>query len=242
VAKLLVRRVLGKVPQQGRGALMSGTGWMIAPELLLTNHHVIEAREDDEPPATDDDFHAQSMLSTAWFGYLEENGPHWDYACAEPVHANRRFDYALIRLKKEPVAAAGPKTESPPLAAWGHLSLARFQPTLKKGYRLNIIQHALGGPKQVAIRSNFFFDQRSTADEPDRLQYLTDTEPGASGSPVLDDRWNVVALHHASVEIPKEVYRGEVVKYNNQGVAIHAILGDLPKTVRDEIENAQGWS
>src|SRR5262249_4051871 len=29
--------------------------------------------------------------------------------------------------------------------------------------------------------------------------YETDTEPGSSGSPVLSDAWDVVALHHSSV-------------------------------------------
>jgi V8-like Glu-specific endopeptidase len=30
-----------------------------------------------------------------------------------------------------------------------------------------------------------------------RVQYLTDTLPGSSGSPVFDADWNVVALHHS---------------------------------------------
>ena len=110
------------------------------------------------------------------------------------------------------------------------------------GHRVAKAAHAQGGPKQVAIRSNFYFDRVSTKEQPDRIRYLTDTEPGASGSPVFDDRWQVVALHHASVEVKKDVYRGEVVKYNNQGIAIHAILNDLPGMVQDEIKKAQGWS
>jgi endonuclease G len=28
--------------------------------------------------------------------------------------------------------------------------------------------------------------------------YETDTKPGSSGSPVLNDRWQLVVLHHAS--------------------------------------------
>jgi Trypsin-like peptidase domain len=243
VAKVLVRRVLGKVPQEGSGALVSGTGWLITPDLFLTNHHVIEARYKGEAQAKDDDFQGQSALSTAWFGYLDENGPHWDYLCAQLVSASRRFDYALLRLNKEPGAVAGPRQEERPLSDWGFLSVVRFQPELSKGYRLNIIQHSQGGPKQVAIRSNFYFDYVSTKDQPNRIRYLTDTEPGASGSPVFDDRWQVVALHHASVRVPEDaVYRGDVVKYNNQGIAIHAILNDLPGTVQHEIKNVQGWS
>ena len=89
----------------------------------------------------------------------------------------------------------------------GFLPVVPDRSELTRGARLNIIQHPQGGPKRIAIRSNFYFDVHSTAREPDRLRYLTDTEPGSSGSPV-------VALHHAAVAIPGENYRGEVIKYN----------------------------
>ena len=113
---------------------------------------------------------------------------------------------------------------------------------LKRGSRLNIIQHPQGDSKRIAIRSNFYFDFHSTAQEPDRLRYLTDTEPGSSGSPVFGDDWRVVALHHAAVAIPEEKYRGEVIKYNNQGICMAAIMMDLPSPISREIGGAQGWS
>ncbi|WP_437301656.1 trypsin-like serine peptidase [Sorangium sp. So ce426] len=34
-------------------------------------------------------------------------------------------------------------------------------------------------------------------------QYTTDTLPGSSGSPVLDDRWEVAAIHHAGGHLSK---------------------------------------
>jgi len=43
VAKVLVTRVINGIRQTGDGSRISGTGWLIAPDLLLTNHHVIEA-------------------------------------------------------------------------------------------------------------------------------------------------------------------------------------------------------
>ena len=30
-----------------------------------------------------------------------------------------------------------------------------------------------------------------------RVRYRTNTEPGSSGSPVFDQNWNLVALHHS---------------------------------------------
>jgi V8-like Glu-specific endopeptidase len=117
----------------------------------------------------------------------------------------------------------------------------RREDVLCKGDRLNIIQHPRGTSKRIAIRSNFFVDRLNTAEEPSRIRYLTDTEPGASGSPVLDDNWQVLGLHHAAIPVPESQYRGRTIKYNNQGIAVSAILADLEPVLRREIAVAQGW-
>ncbi len=238
VAKVLVPRIIGGVRQQGRVPGGTGTGWLIAPGLLLTNYHVIEARiPREEPRATEADFRAQATASAAWFAYDAEGGAYWEYALTELIRCDPRLDYALLRVAPDP-ASGGPR----PLSDWGTLGLVDSRPSLSRGDRLNIIQHPNGGPKRLAIRSNFFFDRLSTAGQPDRLRYLTDTEPGSSGSPVFDDFWRVVALHHASVPVPNTTYKGEVVKYNNQGIEIHSILDHLPDATRREINAAQGWA
>ena len=237
IAKVLVTRVIGGVTQTGSGSRASGTGWMIAPGLLMTNHHVIGARDlRFEAPASESDFRAQAETADVWFHYHEDETEHWDYGGWELVHASRAFDYALLR------SASASNGADKPLSDWGFLPVVPDRPELTKGFRLNIIQHPQGGPKRIGIRSNFYFDYYSTLQEPDRLRYLTDTEPGSSGSPVFGDDWRVLALHHAAVKIPEETYRGEVIKYNNQGICIAAILKALPVPIYREIGTAQGWS
>ena len=72
------------------------------------------------------------------------------------------------------------------------------------------------------------------------FQYLTDTLRGSSGSPVLNDEWEVVGLHRASRTLPENVYlKGEMIRYNNLGVRMHAIVRHLPNALRDEIVAAQ---
>jgi V8-like Glu-specific endopeptidase len=236
VAKILVTRVIHGVRQSGSGSLVSGTGWMIAPSLLITNHHVIEARDRRfEAAASDSDFQAQARITDVWFHFHDDGTGHWAYCDWELVHASRTLDYAVLH-------STFSSTADKPLSEWGFLRIVAEQPRLAKGFRLNIIQHPQGGPKLIAIRSNFYIDSSSTAAEPARIRYLTDTEPGSSGSPVFDDNWKVLALHHAHVSVPRTQYRGEVITYNNQGIWLAAILRDLPAPIYGEIRTAQGWS
>ena len=61
-----------------------------------------------------------------------------------------------------------------------------------------------------------------------RVQYLTDTEPGSSGSPVFDKEWNVVALHHSGgwVSEPGAVDPNRQF-YRNEGILIDAVIAGL---------------
>jgi V8-like Glu-specific endopeptidase len=88
------------------------------------------------------------------------------------------------------------------------------------GDRVNIIQHPGGGPKQLA----FFHNVVAFADD-SRIQYLTDTLPGSSGSPVFDKDWRLVGLHHSGGWLPepgsKQTY------YRNEGININVVLKGL---------------
>ena len=77
-ARLLGRRVARlRVPRYSGGSLVDslggvGAGWLIAPGLLLTNHHVIRARDRDEPPASSANFQRQGEKTELWFDYHRE--------------------------------------------------------------------------------------------------------------------------------------------------------------------------
>ena len=53
---------------------------------------------------------------------------------------------------------------------------------------VTIVQHPRGEKKQIALRENRIVDVLDSF-----LHYEADTEPGSSGSPVFDDRWQVSA-------------------------------------------------
>ncbi len=62
------------------------------------------------------------------------------------------------------------------------------------GEPINIVQHPGGERQQIAIREN-----RIIGPDDDFLIYTTDTKRGLSGSPALNDQWQLAALHHAGV-------------------------------------------
>jgi hypothetical protein len=91
-------------------------------------------------------------------------------------------DWTAVRVKGDPTP-------------WGYLDLV--DTTVKVNDYVNIVQHPSGLPKQIALYHNVV----AYADD-SRVQYLTDTEPGSSGSPVFDSHWRVVAIHQGVTASP----------------------------------------
>lgn len=212
VARLLVPRFENGVAVRERSGapwLMQGTGWMIGPDLLITNHHVINARRDGEMDASATDFDRQGRETAVEFDY--ETGK---TAVATGVQAviaySRDLDYAVLRLNNG--------TGRQPLKLLGERVVVQATTYLS----VNIIQHPRGMLKQIAFRNNLV----SGADQ-NTVRYFTDTDYGSSGSPVFDDAWEVVALHRGAVYADNVSYQGKDTAYVNFGSQIQSILDDL---------------
>lgn len=79
-----------------------------------------------------------------------------------------------------------------------------------------IIQHPNGMPKQICIGHNSL----KYVDD-DRIQYLTDTMPGSSGSPVFNSNWELIGLHSQGGNICEP--RTGRVFFRNEGINIESI-------------------
>jgi endonuclease G len=158
-----------------------GTGFLIAPRVLLTNNHVLP----------DKDWAARSE---AHFDYeLDVNdepiGP--TVFRLEPqglFHTSKELDFTVV--------AVAPRTEDGQhdLSAFGWLPLLDFLGKTITGEWLTIIQHPAGERKQLCVRENRLLKRSENV-----LWYSTDTLGGSSGSPVYNNDWFVVALHHSGV-------------------------------------------
>ncbi|MFG2294258.1 trypsin-like peptidase domain-containing protein [Streptomyces sp. NPDC048603] len=225
------------LPYQG-GALLqplalphNGTGWMITPDLLVTNHHVVNARKrtaDERPVADPADLLLQAVNSRSRFDYLTEEDLDTDgeVGAGELVASDEELDFAILRL----AAGAPPRPflriATEPLRVTPDLPVA-----------VNIIQHPGGEPKRIALRNNLVFE----ADDRD-LKYFTDTRGGSSGSPVLTDDWTVVALHRGTRRVSDVSFQGKSTAFVNVGTQIGAIMRHLQEKapqVHTEITAAQ---
>ena len=191
----------------------SGTAWLIAPGLAITNHHVINARLKGEADAEPADLERQAAGARLQFDFDDERSDGVPVAVTGLVAWSRPLDYALLAVDA-PAGRPIPRISPAPVTV---------SPTSRMA--VNIVQHPGGRPKRVAFRNNLV-----TAADATTVRYFTDTDQGSSGSPVCDDQWRVVALHRGSTYASEVDYQGKDTAYVNYGIQIQAILADLRAT------------
>lgn len=176
----------------------SGTGFLIGGGWLLTNNHVLPSTEIIQG-------------AEAQFNYQKTKD---DLDAAMTPFALDATRFATSKDNDWTVAGIDPKAE----ADWGTIALEPV--TTAVDAFVNIIQHPGGGPKQIGLYHNTV-----TFVGEGRVQYLTDTLPGSSGSPVFDADWRCVALHHSSVALRDPATKAP--SYRNEGIAITTVIHDL---------------
>lgn len=168
-----------------------GTGFLFDPawaggrfaghaHLLLTNAHVCTA---DPAVRACFPFPAAPEETRAVFLGSEEKEPQeitvlrqvWTSPPAE-------YDATLLEIDAPPAGAVPPP------------DLATSLPTTEgEDSRVNVIGHPRGFTVRVSLQDN-----RVVAVQDKYVHCRAPTDPGSSGSPVFNQEWKLVALHHAS--------------------------------------------
>lgn len=184
--------------KEGRGL---GTAFRISADRILTNWHVLHPKG------------LTPQAITATFGYEETASGHGisgpAYACdLNSVIGNAGDDWAVISIPE-----LQDQDDIPRLPLTHGATAQRQQ-------RAFVIQHPNGHRKRVAYARNTitYCDERV-------VQYLSDTQNGSSGAPVIDEQGRVIALHRAGGQ-PQEVAGRSPLK-KNEGVAIACVLAGL---------------
>jgi V8-like Glu-specific endopeptidase len=186
-----------RVPREG-GRQGAGTGFMIAPDLLMTNNHVIASRE-------------QAEQTEYTFNYeLNINGKECDIQTTQALpggafHTNAELDYTVVSLK-----------DLPPFGS----PLILKSKQVRRDDRVAIIQHPGGHLKKISMQNNFVAYADANV-----VQYTTSTLPGSSGSPVFDDEFKVVAIHHSGGDLTEPSTGRRYLR--NAGTSMIAVLKDL---------------
>jgi endonuclease G len=194
VCRIEIRDRIGRV-------LGHGTGFLVTPALLLTNNHVLEDSD-------------SARFSLAQFNYevdlnlMPRQAKSFRFIPERFFLTDRKLDFTLVAVEES-------SSDGSKLSEFGHLPLRGKSGKALLGEYVSIIQHPSGAPKAVAIREN-----RITDVFDDFLHYTTDTLPGSSGSPVFNDDWLVIALHHSGVPAPHD----DTKYIANEGIRISSIL------------------
>lgn len=177
------KQKVGRIVIQYQGRRAFATGFLVSPNLVLTNWHVFKEKRD-------------SLNSFIQFNYeLDISGQDkeaivFDFEPDLFFYSYKDLDYCFIAINDRD------RTRKYSISTFGHISMISTLGKLgdEGKERLNIIHHPNGERKQLSIRQNVF--KRIL---PTTLWYESDTAQGSSGSPVFNDQWQLVALHHSGV-------------------------------------------
>ena len=183
----------------GTGWLLAGSDWPAASPgpLLVTNAHVVSPPTRPSPGAL---LPSDAVANFQVAGARSRLG---QVVWSSPVD---ELDCTIVRLE-------GPPPAQP-------LELAKQPVTYKTPpSRFYIIGHPGGRDLEFSLQDNLLLGCDARL-----LHYRTPTEGGSSGSPVFDDGWRVVGLHHAGDAYLARL-DGQPGTYEaNEGIAIAAVL------------------
>ncbi|MGE3762912.1 MAG: serine protease, partial [Kofleriaceae bacterium] len=191
-----------------------GTGFLVGPDLILTNFHVVQSLITPALGAATGwtarfDHKVSPDGATLATGRAVDFAKDWcvDYAPFSTFDtqpdpkggdpSNDELDFALIRL----AVAIGDEAISPGSEQQrGWVALADRKLAATKKQMISILQHPSGGPMKLAMG---MAEKLTLNASGNRVRHGVPTEPGSSGSPLFDQDWNLIALHHSGD--PKDI-------------------------------------
>ena len=201
--------------QDPSGGSFICTGFLVGPDLFMTNHHCLYGEFGPRPLETARifmDFYQDRDVDRTLGGVTAR--------VSELLRADAEKDYALLRL------------DTPIGETYGWLEFDTTTRT-NPNQSVKIIQHPRGRSKEIVRRNSKIIDipaGHPLFDVPAALAYFADTEGGSSGSPVfLREGTGVIAIHHSG-------WRRQVtgVPIHNAGTLMSHIVPEIQQYLPTE--------
>ncbi len=214
----------GQVEFTGRTSMTGwhGTGFLVAPNILLTNYHVLNTEKVAAAAVAEFDY--QVLLSDLLDGAPDAAPSAKSFKLMpERLFIESKFgelDYAFVWIEDEAAAQFGTIQMNR-----GSFLTRPTEPTF-------VLHHPGGAPKKASVDDTEVLSLNSSF-----VLYAADTEGGSSGAPVIDRRGRLTALHHAWWPIQQIQSRfpmltgrlndGSITPIANEGIKLSAIAIDL---------------
>jgi hypothetical protein len=203
-AEMRVCRIEIPVP----GGKTYGTGFLVGPDLVMTNHHVMEPVIDkpdlaagaiflfDYKVLSEKVLNPGTPFSLASDGWLVADSPlspideEADPKSGTP--SDKELDFSVVRLAAKPGSEpVGNGDDNSPDRGWIEIKAPDKAPA--PGTPLFVVQH----PSWMPLKVVFEMDGVMEHDGPEsRIRHRVNTEQGSSGSPCFDGDGQLVGLHH----------------------------------------------
>ena len=200
------------VNYKGNNGSWSGTGFMVSPNILLTNHHVLNTLD-------------AARNATCIFNFQEDE--------TEKLQPTKQFQINPDKLfLTSPVGSNGLDftfvwVDAEPGDEFGFVNINRDYFTVFVNDLANIIQHPNGKPKSIVLQENKILSLDTSF-----VHYSSDTEPGSSGAAVFNNAWKLTALHHASKRSSGQGAEADF-EFVNEGIKLSAIAVYLENLLQD---------
>jgi V8-like Glu-specific endopeptidase len=204
-----------------------GTGFLIKGSHLLekwgeelylvTNSHVVSLHQDH-----------QSLRPEEIVVIFEAMNPNVEFRNFEVIWSSpsNELDTCILRFSKEDQIRLNRLSEK----------LQLYEPNVRlpainssPPQKIYVIGHPNGGTLQISFQDNILIDH----DEISKIHYRTPTEGGSSGSPVFNQQWGLIGLHHAGSTAMPRLKGNPGIYEANEGIWFQAII----KKIKDDLNN-----
>ena len=205
----------------------TGSGFLCGPGLFITNSHVLPTIRSAQSARVEFDFTAGVEVQPSVF--------HLDPIRCFITSPIRDLDFTIVGI-------GGSLSGNTPISNFGYCPLSGAGHKHAIGDFANIIQHPNGEKKQIAIQDNLIASRTGNDGiEQSVLHYFADTEPGSSGSPVFNNAWQVIALHHWGVAMRDIQVNSDFNPESvNQGIRISRIVKQLSERLPNLAPQTKG--